>query len=492
MSQQTRKKKWQDILQLLKKALRHLFLHNGWVKLLALVISILLWAGLISQDPNVTRNKVFQNVNIAIQNSDSDRLYTNRGKIVTSDLDELLKDVTVTASVPQLQYENADASAYNLRIDLNELRSNGDSVQELRIQYDDDTTYGDVINISPSSIRVNVEELFTYQKVPITVRTEGETPEGWYMEKPTPAPTTVSVSGPISIVKEVSRGITTLDLGTLEWEEDTIRAIGEIKLINRRGDEIKNPLLVISSEGNKNDTVLIEASIMPTREYKLKDLIQIKGEPAEGYRLTEEPVFSPESITIAASEETLERLDEMTPESRADALLDARTFDITDMTETGVFNVTVKKLSLDNVSVTKPEAGKTVSVTVSIQAMREYSLRNMVDFSGELAQGYMIIDEPVYTPENMLVAGNEEILKALDEMPADERADMLLESRMLDLTGLSHSTVFTVNARELTMENDRLVVLKPDDDQAIQVSVVIAPIDPGEAEDYTVTEETEP
>ena len=381
MSQQTRKKKWQDILQLLKKALRHLFLHNGWVKLLALVISILLWAGLISQDPNVTRNKVFQNVNIAIQNSDSDRLYTNRGKIVTSDLDELLKNVTVTASVPQLQYENADASAYNLRIDLNELRSNGDSVQELRIQYDDDATYGDVINISPSSIRVNVEELFTYQKVPITVRTEGETPEGWYMEKPTPAPTTVSVSGPISIVKEVSRGITTLDLGTLEWEEDTIRAIGEIKLINRRGDEIKNPLLVISSEGNQNETVLIEASMMPTRVYGVQEMIQIKGGPAAGYMIADEPVYSPESITIASSTKKLDALEDLEPESRANQLLETAVIDVSGLTESRTFNIAVKSVS-DGVVL----SSETISVRVEIEKI-ESNLKQPVRRTDDLPTG---------------------------------------------------------------------------------------------------------
>ena len=38
------------IMKTLYRGLKHLFLHNGWVKLLAVLISLILWAGLISQD----------------------------------------------------------------------------------------------------------------------------------------------------------------------------------------------------------------------------------------------------------------------------------------------------------------------------------------------------------------------------------------------------------------------------------------------------------
>ena len=104
------RKKWKDILHLLKRGMRHLFLHNGWIKLLAVLISVFLWAGLISQDPNVTRNKNFQNVKISV-GANNNTILKNRGLIVTSNLDEDLSGINVTASVPQLQYDNADVSA---------------------------------------------------------------------------------------------------------------------------------------------------------------------------------------------------------------------------------------------------------------------------------------------------------------------------------------------------------------------------------------------
>ena len=65
------------------KAVRHILFHNGWVKLLAVLISLLLWAGLISQDDTLTRDKTWQNVKISVTGAEKIK---NNGYIVVSDL----------------------------------------------------------------------------------------------------------------------------------------------------------------------------------------------------------------------------------------------------------------------------------------------------------------------------------------------------------------------------------------------------------------------
>ena len=85
------------ILKMLVSGLKHLFLHNGWVKLLAVLISLVLWAGLISQDESITREKNFQNINVTVSGTDTMK---RNGYIVTSNLDELLSSVSATAAVP--------------------------------------------------------------------------------------------------------------------------------------------------------------------------------------------------------------------------------------------------------------------------------------------------------------------------------------------------------------------------------------------------------
>ena len=53
MSEQKNKIDIKKYLDLLVRGLKHLFLHNAILKVIAIIISIVLWAGLISQDENV-------------------------------------------------------------------------------------------------------------------------------------------------------------------------------------------------------------------------------------------------------------------------------------------------------------------------------------------------------------------------------------------------------------------------------------------------------
>ena len=111
------------------KAIKHVLFHNGWVKLIALLISLVLWAGLISQDDSLTRDKTWQNVSVSITGEETMK---RNGYIVVDFLEEALSGVSATAAVPQKQYDTAEASAYNLRVDLSKI--NGIGTQELKIQ----------------------------------------------------------------------------------------------------------------------------------------------------------------------------------------------------------------------------------------------------------------------------------------------------------------------------------------------------------------------
>ena len=151
MSEENRTNKNKAFLHTALKGLKHILLHNGWLKAIAVLISVVLWAGLISQDETLTRDKTFQNVNVSITGSDTLR---NNGYIVVSDLTEVLNDVSVVAAVPQKQYEDADASAYYVRVDLSKI--NGAGEQEVKLQSTNSTTYGRVISTTPASVNCTV------------------------------------------------------------------------------------------------------------------------------------------------------------------------------------------------------------------------------------------------------------------------------------------------------------------------------------------------
>ena len=330
------------------RALKHLALHNGLLKVIAVVISVVLWAGLVSQDESLTRDKNFQNVNVSVTGTDTMK---RNGFIVVSDLDELLSNVSIVAAVPQKQFENAEASAYNVRVDLS--RINGTGEQELKLLSTNSTNLGKVVSTNPSTINVMVEDYIIRPTIPVSVSVEGEVPEGWYMSAMTVEPDLVAVSGPRSLAATISRARVYLNTSDLEWVEGTDVRSAEIKLYNPAGDEIISRLLTTTNQSMTIDSALIETTILPQRTYKTSvSQLQISGKVAKGHKIADVKI-SPEYITVAAKGNVLEQLNELPME---------QTINVSNLSETTVFQLKVQKPSEEAVI-----SNDTVTVTVVIE-----------------------------------------------------------------------------------------------------------------------------
>ncbi len=322
-------KKSPRILQILK----HLVMHNGGFKLLALLISVTLWAGLISQDESLTRDKTFNNVSVNIAGTDTMK---RNGFIVTDDLNEKLSDVTAVAAVPQQQYERADISTYNVRLDLSRISETGE--QEIRLQSTSSATYGRIVSLNPASINVNVEEYVVRYRIPVSVSIKGETPEGWYMATPSVDPPLVAVSGPRSLVNSISRARVFVDPDEIEWTEGSSVFSAGLKLYNRSGDEASNPLLEVSYDGVMLDSVVLETTILPTRSYDVASMIGTINSVEDGFELKAVHV-SPESLTVAARSEVLDQMKELA--------LSEHFVNLAGLSETTNFQIRVSKPSED-------------------------------------------------------------------------------------------------------------------------------------------------
>ena len=347
---------------------------------------------------NPLQEITFGHAAVSVVGSD---LMKNRSLIVTSNLDEQLNDVTVAACVPEKSVPEADVSVYNLRIDLSDIRSAGE--YELPVQSSTHDIYGQVVGITPSAVNVTVEEAYTLSGVPVTVRTIGNVPEGWYMATPSSLLGTVSVYGPASLVKEVSRAIVTVDLDALKWEEGSVRQYCEIKLYNQNGEEMISPLLTIQNEGIDIDGGIIELSIMPTRDFSVLDMIQLKGQPAEGYQIDRIKI-SPAYISIAGSEDKLKELEELPVEYRAAMILDTGTVDITGQTGEIIYELKIKALTpeKDRIKIVKPGSSRVlITVEISPTAHETAGEEPPADTA---ADGTAPTDEPVpYVDENTVL-----------------------------------------------------------------------------------------
>lgn len=102
----------------LRKALKgapqrlwRLIYHNWPWKLLALFLALCLWAGLITQDPTLTRERVFTDVTVSVVGADT--LRRNSGLIVLSGLEDENLTARLRVDVPQREYNTVTASNYN-------------------------------------------------------------------------------------------------------------------------------------------------------------------------------------------------------------------------------------------------------------------------------------------------------------------------------------------------------------------------------------------
>lgn len=277
---------------------------NNWgFKLLSLLIAIVLWAGLITQDPTLTREKSFSDVKISIAGSDTMK---RNGFIVVSDLDEILGSAQLKVDVPQMQYDNAVASMYNVRIDLSRITEGG--AQEIKVLTTNSVTYGGVSQVTPETIEIEVEEYITRYRIPMNVDVIGTVPEGYYAGTPQPDPPMVAVSGPKSLVEKIVRAEAVLELGNLPRREGTVRTSSKFFLLDEQGNPVESELLSVTSESVLLDSVVVEQTMYSTKSIALSDLGMITGEPAKGYEV-KSVTFTPDVISAAGRKDNLDLLD---------------------------------------------------------------------------------------------------------------------------------------------------------------------------------------
>ena len=295
---------------LLLKALKALA-HNGGFKILALLLAVLLWAGLITQDPNLTRERTFSDVNVTV--SGSETLHRN-GFIVTSDLDEVLGNVTLRVAIPQMQYQNAQSSYYNARIDLSRISEAGTQIVRVTTS---NSSYGTVLEISPSEVEITVEEYTTRYRIPVRVNSVGSAPDGFYASAPTADPPMITVSGPRSLVERIICAEARIDLPSIPAREGLNRMAVPFSLLDETGQAIESSLLEITSESVLLDSVVIEQQLYSLKAIPLSDTGLIRGTPASGYEVKSVSI-TPEIITVAGSADVLAELDALYPDSYMD------------------------------------------------------------------------------------------------------------------------------------------------------------------------------
>ena len=275
--------------------------HNLHWKLLALVLAVLMWAGLISQDPTLIREKVFTDVPVTISGSES--LKNNR-LIVTTDLLSEPPTVRMKADVPQMEYNNVTALTYNPRIDLSRIRETG--TQTVRIMTSSTSAYGSVVELTPDTIEVEVDEYVTRYRIPVALSLTGEYPNGYYSDTVNGNPSLITVSGPKSLVEKVRRAVAVFDKASVNTAQRKFSTSVPFELLDENDNVIESKLITVTSDSISIDSIVADFELYPTKIISLSGMALTKNAPERGYEVKSVSV-TPADIRAAATSENLEQ-----------------------------------------------------------------------------------------------------------------------------------------------------------------------------------------
>ena len=280
------------------KKLLYLLTNNGGYKLLSLLLAVILWAALITQDATLTREKVFTDVPITIGGQEN---LKRNGYIVSSDLSQL-KNVSLRVDVPQNRYIEAAYSNYNPRIDLSRVSSTG--VVDVPVQTSNSTTYGQVTDVSPAVIQLAIDEYVTRYRIPVSVSTEGEMAEEWANGTIAADPSVLTVSGPKPLVDSIARAEVVLDLSSIPAREGTVRTAVPFRLVNRSGEEVTSELLEVTGGGVLLDSLVLETTVYTKKMISVDGQSLITGTPKKNYEVKSVTV-SPAGVMAVGTSEAL-------------------------------------------------------------------------------------------------------------------------------------------------------------------------------------------
>jgi YbbR domain-containing protein len=159
-----------------------------------------------------------------------------------------------------------------------------------------------------------VEEYVTRYRIPVSVKMEGEVPEGFYATTPSVDPPMIAISGPKSLVEKIVRAEAVLDLTTLPAQEGNVRTAVRISLQNSDGEPVESRLVEMTSESVLLDSVVLEQTIYSQRTIPVSELALTTGTPARGYEVKQVTV-TPSTIVAAGKAENLDVLDALYPSS---------------------------------------------------------------------------------------------------------------------------------------------------------------------------------
>lgn len=302
-------------MELLKKIGRD-FRDNYQTLIIAFLLAIAFWIVVSVQVFPTIESKV---TSIPIEAKLTDFMLQNNLQIVSN------TDSVVDIRIEGKRYEisglgNNDFAAF---VDLAQVRSAGTYTVPVSVLPKDESECA-VMDISPSTVTLVIDEIVTRDFTVKGTAPDISLGEGYYVDEITASPEVISITGSASVLdKIVSVEARSTFSGEIIESHETV---GELFIYGSNGVRIINDSLKLSSE-----IVSVNIPIFKQKELPLK--FSIANYPANFNRQSLKYTVSPETITVAAPDDSIDYLSE----------LDIGTIDIADikLNQTSIIPITL-------------------------------------------------------------------------------------------------------------------------------------------------------
>ena len=319
--------------------------NNLVLKISSLAVAFLVWIIVVNvSNPIVTRNiSVPLNVVNANIITDAGKTYSLMGA----------NSVTVSYEVRSRDQSRISASDFNASIDLGDMYDITGAVPiAVEVVNNKDLIIGAVAS-KPSIVRVSIEDL-QRKEFTLTTKITGTPSDGFSVGEVKLDKTNVVVTGPVSVIGQISQIGVEIDVSGLDSDES---GRAELKYFDANG----NAFVISDSRVNKSfDNVGYSLVMLNGRTLALN--FDVGGTVAQGYKFTGAESTT-KSIQVRGQPEVLEGLDSITVPASALSVEGA----------TGDVNITVDIKNFLPANVTAVGDTK-VNVTLKVEALDKKSL----------------------------------------------------------------------------------------------------------------------
>ena len=270
--------------------------NNLSLKIISVVIAVCIWLfASNANDPvdiksyavkvNVINDEYIYNSGQTYQIADEDRTVmvyiTGKSSVISN-----RTDITVEADMTQI----VDKSTNPAYVPVQFKTVSGISAED--------------VNIIPKTIPVYIEDVKTKDFM-VTVNTTGKQGSGYEIGECTPALEKISIRGPKSTINKIKSVVASVNVTGMMTDE--IKK-ADLKIYDQNGTELTSDQLEYLTLFNIGEDRTIDVSV---KLWRIVDNIKVKarysGTPAYGYQV-DKVTTTPETISVAGSEEALRRL----------------------------------------------------------------------------------------------------------------------------------------------------------------------------------------